>query len=134
MNTNRSANHWGHITREDAYYRPNMALDAEGNEYVADNYGPMAWKLRCDCGYGWEIVAKDFPGRRQLKSCGRPECKYTPQSVTRKIKERGSAYSIYIPISLAQQIAEFADAHNTTFSKACEVLCREGLVSKLVNE
>lgn len=129
-----SPNYWGHICKEDAYYKPIMALDHHGNEYIANTHGPFMWKLKCECGHQWEIEADDFPGRRKLRSCGRPECPHTLRDEPPRIKEAKAVYTSYMSCSTMDRVVEYAKANRLSKSAALERLLVEGLVSKLVNE
>lgn len=54
-------------------YRPDVqegAIHEEGG-------GPRTYRLRCDCGYEFELLAAAFPGKKSMRNCGRVEaCEY----------------------------------------------------------
>ena len=98
--------------------------------------GPRMLKLRCDCGYEWEIEADAFPGRRRLKNCGRMGvCPYVPiPKLKKRPEDRVMSQSITLPISIVNQIAAFARKKDFNFSRACAELITAGLAHHLIDD
>lgn len=132
----QQSSRWAHLTLVRPVYRRQVIErnPLTGEEYVADTHGPPVMLLRCDCGHEQEILAVDFPGRRKMRYCGRPECPHGPRRPSKAPRERGAAYSVYLPLSRAQQVQQWAKAHGLTFSKAMSELVHEGLIQKIINE
>lgn len=53
------------------------AKDENGNDYLTGETGPQVMSLRCDCGHEFKLEKRMFPGRRNMRNCGRVgECEY----------------------------------------------------------
>lgn len=126
---------WGNIRLERQYYAPVMALDNNKALYVRDpEGGPLMLDLACDCGYSWTILASEFPGRRVLKRCGRPDCPCMEKPRAKRVREPSTVCSVSWSINVIQRIREYAKQHGLSFSRASEDLATEGLVQKLVDD
>ncbi len=100
---------------------------------MLDSHGPLMLDLRCDCGYEWTLPVSEFPGRRYLQTCRRPECTYLPIGKRpKKVKELRANISAYVLVDIAQQVNAYAFRNRLSLSKAIETLLTEGL--KLLNE
>ncbi len=126
-------NYWGHIIREAEFRKPIIVKGRDG-EYVADTHGPLTWRFRCDCGFVWELEAKDFPGRRKMRTCGRRECPYANPKSSPSPKEAKSAHSLYLPMALMTEVRAYATRKGLNLSEAVTEILREGLISKLLND
>lgn len=130
----QSDNFWAHIEVIRRYQAPIMLRDHEGNDYVADTAGPYVMVLRCACGHVWELRRDQFPGRRKLRNCGRPECPYASGRAghIHRYKERGSTCSVYLSTALASQVAAYADSQKISFSRGMERLVRAAFANGAV--
>jgi len=125
--------HWGHVALIRTWRVPIMAKTVWGEEYVADTYGPALWLLRCDCGLEWEIPKEDFPGRRILKSCGRPLCPYTPKPKFKAQGQRGRTYTVYLTHEHGAWLQSKATAANMSFSGYLDEHIRQLIADELIN-
>ncbi len=119
-----SENIWAHMRVLRRFRAPIMMRDHEGKLYVADTQGPQMLALRCDCGHEWEIRQDEFPGRRKLKNCGRPQCPHVNSPGRSRFRERGSTCSVYLSNALAAQVDTYASALGVSFSRGLERLAR----------
>ena len=127
---------WGNVSQMAEFRMPVLGRNVmTGETYITDSQGPWAWRLRCDCGYEWEINRGSFPGRRKLKSCGRPECPHgkQPKRAPREPKEpRGAAHSIYLSQSQEGWLREYGKRNGCGLSKAIADLVAKAMVEELV--
>jgi hypothetical protein len=94
-----------------------MHTMANGETYVADAWGEVVWKFECACGHVWEILKSNFPGRRKMKYCGRPECVFRPNyKPPKRIRMRGVSMSIYLAQDLVAWASGYSAKHSLTFS------------------
>jgi len=121
IKTPRPRRRWGHITLLDMSHLPLVARDYTGKEYIADTRGgPLVWNMECDCGIVFSIPDDQFPGKRKLKSCGRPECPFTPKPKPKRQLpgQQGTSVSLYLNRSLENQLLVYAGVWRTSLSGA----------------
>jgi hypothetical protein len=127
--------HWAHLTFVRRYRVPIIEIGSGGTPYVADTHGPWHMELECECGHMFSMPESAFPGRRKLKSCGRPECPHTkPDKLSRAPRERGVALSVYLSLDIAQRLKDESDRQRISFSKLVESIAREYFLRQLVGE
>lgn len=134
MSNLRNDYRWGHLSLIGQYQSPLYKTDREGNRYVYDTHGgPFMWRLRCACGYEWEIPREEFPGRRVLRSCGRKECTVTAKPV-KSPKEPKVSVCLYLPVDLLNQLRTYQIRSGTSQSKAAITLLYKALADALVED
>lgn len=130
------SNHWAHLALVGIRRVPITGTTPSGEEYVMDTHGPLLMHLRCDCGTEFTIKKDEFPGRRLLRFCGRPECPHGPKPPkarrARNLADPGLMVSAFFPGSLATQVTEWARRNNVSFSEGLRQLAIKGLVADLV--
>jgi hypothetical protein len=98
------------------------------------------WRLRCHCGWEWDIRMADFPGRRLLRSCGREECTVnhpapkppkTPKAARAQLVEPSFSHTILFPLHVLEAIREYAQKKDIRFAKAVVELAYEGYLQKM---
>jgi len=132
------AQRWGNLKLVKEYCPPIMHKRLDGSEYDSGNFGPPMWLLRCDCGYEFSIFKEDFPGRRKLRDCQRPECPICQEQLHRSEERtrprraeigrpRSPVFSIpvstYIPLPVANEIDSLARKFK---------LSRSGLIAEML--
>jgi len=124
---------WGNLRLISGYQTPSYAEGPKGR-YVADTHGgPYMWRLRCDCGYEWEIPENEFPGRRALRSCGRKECTVTAKP-PRKVRVVKTTLSLSLAVDTINGIRQYQTAKNLSLSSAANILLDKGLASVLIED
>jgi hypothetical protein len=129
--------HWGHVTLLSSFRGPLYLTGPGGKPYVADTHGgPQMLRLRCDCGFEWEIERQQFPGRRKLRSCGRKECTALPQKPPETtFHEKKVSICISIPTDMVALVEQFRIKMSLkNFSRATEALIREALIARIIND
>lgn len=135
---------WGNLTLLEEHRAP-LVLTADGKSYVADTkWGPRLMWLRCDCGFEFTLKKTDFPGRRVMRDCNRPECPYASARVARadaknrprrRHAERvGSTHSVYLSDAYSQYLRDYARKRGISFSAAFEHAVEEGIKWIIANE
>ncbi len=127
---------WGHLELFGETQEPITKLDNEGHAYIADTRGPIYLQLRCDCGHAWEMLKSDFPGRRAMQSCGRPECKYTkpPKGPRRMPEQKGMATTVYLSKDCIEWLIAQAKKHGNSYSKELDNLLHRAMADAIVKE
>jgi hypothetical protein len=128
---------WGHLTHLDSYRKPLMIRNSDGTEYVGDTHGgPRVMLLRCECGQEFEVKESEFPGRRKLKSCMRPECPFThPKPKTKREPGRhGVAVCVYLASDTFDYVSKLGVEKGFNFSKILNELIREHMLRKLLDD
>ena len=134
MNIFKNEFHWGNLTLIDHYPTPSYLTTGKGEKYVADTHGgPYMWRLRCDCGYEWELPRENFPGRRALRSCGQPECTVATNR-PKTGREIHAAIGISIPVALIEQVKAYAAQTKVNTSRAAAELLYKGLAAALIED
>lgn len=139
---------WGHLTRFAVGRHPERAQNDKGDSYETGLPGPAWWGLRCDCGHEFTILEKEFPGKRVMVNCGRPECAFAKYEkelrAAHPASQRGAGrprlsqgpsrpVSIYFPLSLIDEIEQIQKEHPDelrNFSHAVVVLVTEGYIAR----
>lgn len=129
-------NYWGNIQRLRVFAEPELDNDQYGNQYETGRMHPTQWELQCKCGHVWTIFEHDFPGRRQLRDCGRPECEYANPPIVQRSTRLGRPRSaepsthigLYLPLSLALKLQTYASENELSLNKAAAALLNVGLV------
>ena len=125
--------HWGNVTLLRSYHAPLYLPDPNGGMYLADTKGgPLMMELECDCGHRWEILQQTYPGRRKLRNCGRPECRFSHPKPPKLQKQHGISTSIYVDFDVFVALSDYARDHHLNFSQATNEVCRKGLVAQLL--
>lgn len=106
------------------------------------------WRLLCDCGHEFVISEDDFPGRRRMKNCGRPQCEYAeilkpkPEPVADverprppgrpklALADRGMNMMIYLPLRLIEAAHRLADRNGLSPSKVIAAALTEWLAGQ----
>ena len=118
---------WGHVKFLRSYRTP-LWINSPKGPYIGDTQGgPRVMELRCDCGHVFTIPVDDFPGRRKLKSCNRPECPHTARPEPPREPKAQAHWTL--TVSILEVVSGFATAKKLTPSKAAEILLREGVMS-----
>lgn len=135
MSTYEPPSNWGHLQLLDTRRVPIMGTDYRtGLPYVMDTHGPITMFFRCDCGFEFTMERSQFPGRRRLKYCMRPECQYAPKPRTKRDRsDPGKMQSVYLHESLIEQVHAWAAKRDMTYSAAIRELVLKGLVNDLVD-
>lgn len=129
---------WGHITRVNVGNDPVMKRNLQNKEYETGEFGPTWWQLRCDCGHSWRIFEHEFPGRREMLTCGRAECRFAhpeaeqPRRVGRPSSENPSIpKQYYLPLSIVRGMEEMAreDGYPSVSKCVAEIL-QQGLEAR----
>jgi hypothetical protein len=123
---------WGCLTLVEEWNAPVHAEGPDGKLYVADSQGPRMWRLRCDCGYEWEIERDAFPGRRQMRRCNRPECPHGKPAIKTPLPPKpprlpGMAFTVYVTAELGKAVEHFAIRNGITYPEALRRLAKIGL-------
>lgn len=106
-----SGTKWGFL--ECVGVKTKVMEDAGGAVQETNSRGSEAiWQLECACGYKFEMDAAKFPGKKNMRSCGRKGCEFgqgggqagSGQEVKRlgrpvKSEGRKAAVSVYLPIA-----------------------------------
>lgn len=79
---------WGNLTLLGFERRNLKSKDENGVEYDTGALGPALMILRCRCGHQFEIEKRMFPGRRDMRDCGRDECEYAAGSLRDMEREK----------------------------------------------
>lgn len=125
---------WGHLSLLSTRHVPVMHRKPDGSEYVADTHGPVTMFFQCDCGHEFSMEKRDFPGRRVLRYCGRPECPHAPKPKPVRVRsDPSSLQTIYLPQSLIDYARNWARAHGTSYSGAIRELLRKAIVDELTD-
>jgi hypothetical protein len=128
---------WGHIQRLSAKHAALYEIGPNGPYEADPEGGPMTWRLRCDCGHEWDLLAMDFPGKKRLRSCGRPECPFTPGVRLKRhkaIEEKRVSINVSVPAHVAANLRQYADSRNLNFSQAVTKCALTGLLHLMVEE
>jgi hypothetical protein len=136
-----TSDHWAHLTIVDRWREPSyLTNQLTGEKYVADSHGgPWMWRLRCDCGYEFEIEATAFPGRRVARNCARTECPYTsrqePEAIAgRPVGTSGAVFTVYLPNDVINLIHAHRKIKLVSFSKAITQLIRKVGIYELLEK
>lgn len=74
---------WGHLRFLGERQEEIVRKDEHGKEYGSGEYHPPVLDLICDCGYDFSILKSSFPGKRKMRTCGRPVCEYEQERLTK---------------------------------------------------
>lgn len=101
------------ITRR---WRETLSL---GDGAVEDSAGPAMIRLRCRCGYSWDVAVAEWLGRVRTKDCGREgECQYARARLAeRRRAPRVARSTITMYFSLEVQ----AELYRLARERGCKV-------------
>lgn len=132
---------WGHLKIVDIF-EEELTRKGPNGLYKTGLLGPITWRIQCDCGYMFEMVRSEFPGRRMMRDCGREECRFRQQREQKQRKqekprrmelgrprkppsERRMAVNIYTPLTLIDLYEAKAVELNTNRSSLMLKALRE---------
>jgi hypothetical protein len=109
----------GFLRLESIEERPHMEGGGVVERYHDGTFEPPEYVFVCDCGWRFNVPVRDFPGKRKLRSCGRPECTAIPKAeldplelrklLGRPRSEPKTYVSFYIPVRVLSALDERAD-------------------------
>jgi hypothetical protein len=104
-----------------------------GVPYVADSHGTKMMEVQCDCGHKWSMLHSDFPGRRQLKSCGRVQC---PHSIPKPKRGHGSgmACTMYFTADNTEWLTAKSKTLDCAKSRIVNRLLDQARADELLND
>lgn len=130
---------WGFL--ECVGIKTKVMEDAGGAVQETTSRGSEAiWQLRCACGHEFEMDAVKFPGKKNMRSCGRKGCEFEGKGgagapggevkrLGRPVKTEGrkSAVSLYLPIQLMAELDVRAERAGTSLSELVVRLVQVGM-------